>query len=210
MTLQQTPDEVRDDSAPVLPPPRAGFSMRQAMIVPALGVLILVVFVTIGLVTTKPVTLTNTSKNLVEVPGTPLRATRADAALSVITTSGEPPPNIVNAVSIPQGAVRVSHQNNSAASDQYDEQINLVVNDSQGALLNFYLLDMKHQGWQVFQHGPADHDPGALEVLGKKAGSDGFYWEMGAVIPPTTFGDGAPASGHTQFTIRLFQVPDPD
>ena len=69
---------------------------------------------------------------------------------------------------------------------------------------------MKKQGWQIFSTGPADHEPGGLEVLGKKAGSDGFYWEMGAVISPTTFGAGAPATGATSFTLELFQVQDLD
>ena len=69
---------------------------------------------------------------------------------------------------------------------------------------------MKKQGWQIFSTGPADHDPGGFDILGKKAGSDGFFWEMGAVVQPTTFGAGAPAGGTTAFTVRLFQQPDPD
>ena len=56
--------------------------------------------------------------------------------------------------------------------------------------------------------GPAANNPGALEVLGKLAGSDGYYWEMGAVIPPTTFSAGGPAHGQTDYTVRLFQVSD--
>ena len=99
---------------------------------------------------------------------------------------------------------------NSGAAGEYDEQIELTSDASQGAMRTFYLDDMKAQGWQIFEAGPADHDPGALEVLGKKAGSDGFYWEMGAVVSATTFGADAPPAGSTHFTIRLFQVPDPD
>ena len=45
-------------------------------------------------------------------------------------------------------------------------------------------------------------------MLGKLAGTDGYYWEMGATISPTTFGTGAPARGMTNFTIRLFQQSD--
>jgi hypothetical protein len=77
-------------------------------------------------------------------------------------------------------------------------------------VLNFYNKDLKKQGWQIFSTGPADHHPGSLEVLAKKAGSDGFYWQMGAVIGATTFGADAPAAGSTSFTIELFQEPDPD
>ena len=67
---------------------------------------------------------------------------------------------------------------------------------------------LHQQGWQVFDKGPAANNPGALEVLGKLAGTDGYYWEIGATIQPTKFGNGAPAAGETDFTIRLLQQND--
>jgi hypothetical protein len=195
---------------PVRPAPSGGFSMRPAMLVVGLAALIVGAFIAIGLATNGTAVQTNTSKGLRAIPGSPLHAVRAAPVLSVITQSGEPPPNILNSVSIPEGALRVSHQDNSAAAGQYDAQIRLVSDASQGALRSFYLDDMKAQGWKITDQGSADHDPGALEVLGQKAGSDGYYWEMGAVISATTFGADAPPSGHTDFTVRLFQIPDPD
>ena len=144
------------------------------------------------------------------MPGTPLRAVPAAHDLKVITVSGQPPGNIINATSIPRGATRVSYVNDTQSAQQYDAQISLKADNSQAALETFYKNVMKKQGWQIFSTGPADHDAGAFEVLGKKAGSDGFFWEMGAVISPTTFGAGAPAGGTTAFTVRLFQQPDPD
>ena len=74
---------------------------------------------------------------------------------------------------------------------------------------NFYRKDLKKQAWQIFSTGPAEHVAGGLEVLAKKAGADGFYWELGAVISPTTFGGNAPAAGSTSFTLELVQEPDP-
>ncbi len=67
---------------------------------------------------------------------------------------------------------------------------------------------MKLRGWQVFDRGPAAHNPGAFEILGKLAGSDGYYWEMGATISPTSFRPGGPPRGQTDFTIRLLQLGD--
>jgi hypothetical protein len=67
---------------------------------------------------------------------------------------------------------------------------------------------MRLQGWHVFDRGAAANDPGALEVLGRLAGTDGYYWEMGATISPTTFTRGGPARGQTDFTIRLLQESD--
>ncbi|MGO8859923.1 MAG: hypothetical protein ACLQRH_04020 [Acidimicrobiales bacterium] len=196
--------------APLRPPPRAGFSMKAAMIVPGIGVLILALFIGAGFLTSNQVQPTVVSTRSFSVPGTTLRAQPAVRALKVITVDGQPPDNIVNATSIPVGATRVSFQNNSASAQAYDAQIALTIDSSQGAVENFYSKDLKVQGWQIFETGPADNDPGAIEVLAKQAGSDGFYWEIGAVVSATTFGPGAPAKGSTSFTLRLFQQPDPD
>jgi hypothetical protein len=178
------------------------------MIVLGLAVLILGLFAVLGLVTSNQNAPVRTSSAPRAVPGTSLEAVPADHVLRVIEQGGEPPADIINAVFVPEGTVRVSSQNNSASADQFDSQVGLRSDASQGALLTFFAAVMRQQGWQVFDRGPAANDPGAVEVLGKLAGSDGWYWEMGAVIPPTTFGPGAPAGGQTDFTIRLFQQPD--
>jgi hypothetical protein len=213
MTLHDAPSAERqsqDDGAPVRPPSRGGFSMRAAMIVPGLGLLILALFIGAGFLTSNPVQPTNPSTATVAVPGSTLRAQPAVKALKVITVSGQPPGNIVNAVSIPVGARRVTFSNNSVAAQEYDAQITLTTAASQGAVEHFYSLDLKKQGWQVFDTGPAAHQAGALEVLAKKPGADGFYWEQGVVVSATSFGAGAPAAGETSFSIELFQLPDPD
>ncbi|HWD53911.1 MAG TPA: hypothetical protein VG346_02260 [Acidimicrobiales bacterium] len=204
---QTRPPEPADD-APLRPPTPGGFSLRPAMIVLGLGVLILAVFVTLGIVSSQTPAPVKTSGAPSVVPGTALRAEPAGHALAPIITSGEPPSNIINAVSVPVGSVRISHQNNAAGSGQFDSQVVLGSDDSQGALLNFYASEMHQQGWQVFDRGPAANDPGALEVLGKLAGTDGYFWEMGATISPTTFGPGTPPNGETHFTIRLLQQND--
>ncbi len=212
MTLHDAaPREVAasDGGEPPRPPPRKAYSMRLAMIVPGIGLLILVLFIGAEFLTSNPVQTTKTSTGAFSVPGTPLRAEPAVHALKVITVSGQPPGNIINAASIPEGSTRTSFTNNSAASQgAYDARITLRDNESQAALENFYKLVMKKQGWQIVSTGPADHVTGGLEVLGKKAGSDGFYWEMGAVISPTSFGAGTPSTGATSYALELIQVQD--
>ena len=214
MTLHDTPPELLEDGSgrpePRRPPTPGGISMRPAMIVVGLAALILVVFVTIGVVTTQSPAPIKHSTSAVAVPGVSLQAAPAARQLSPIVTAGEPPTNILNAVSVPVGSVRLSHQNNSGGASQFDSQVVFRSGDSQAALLAFYASDMKLQGWQVFDRGAAANNPGAFEVLGKLAGSDGYYWEMGATIAPTTFHPGGPARGVTTFTVRLFQVPDPE
>ena len=194
--------------APVRPRTSTGNSLRPAMVVLGLAVLILGLFAGLGLATSHQNAAVHTNTAPRAVPGSTLLAVPAAHVLSVIIKGGEPPSDIVDAVSVPADSVRVSQQNNSGSAAQFDSQIGLRATDSQGALLTFFASDMRQQGWQIFDRGPAANDPGATEVLGKLAGSDGWYWEMGAVISPTTFGPGAPPAGQTDVTIRLFQQPD--
>jgi hypothetical protein len=214
MALHETDTDVREDGSevpgPQRPPVPGGISMRPAMIVFGLAALILVVFITIAIVTSQAPAPVKHSDAAVGVPGVTLRAVPGAGLLSPIVTDGEPPNNILNAVSVPVGSVRISHENNTEGAGQYDEQVTFRSDDSQAALLAFFAADMKLQGWQVSDQGPARNDPGALEVLGKLAGTDGYYWDMGATINATTFSPGGPARGVTHFTVRLFQEEDSD
>jgi hypothetical protein len=212
MTLHDTATEAWPERPaapePQRPPPSRGISMRPAMVVLGLAVLILAVFVTLGIVFSQSPARVRTGPGSTHVPGTSLQAVPAATALAPILGGGGPPSNIVNAVSVPAGSVRIGHTNNAGGSGQYDSQVALRSTASQGTLLGFFAAVMRQRGWQVFDQGPAAHHPGALEVLGKLAGQDGYYWEMGATVEPTAFGNGAPASGATDFTVRLLQEND--
>ena len=117
MTLHDTDTTSGQDGSevpePQRPPTPGGISMRPAMIVFGLAALILVVFVTIGIVSSQSPAPVKHSDAAVGVPGVTLRAVPAAGLLSPIVSGGEPPNNILNAVSVPVGSVRISHQNNS-------------------------------------------------------------------------------------------------
>ena len=200
--------EGADVPEPLRPPTPGGISMRPAMVVLGLAACILVVFVTIGILSSQSPTPVRHGGRPSSVPGIALQAQPAGAALSPIVRSGQPPTNILNAVFVPVGSVRISHRDLAAQAPQFDSQVVFRSDDSQAALLAFYAADMRLQGWQVFDRGPAANHPGSLEVLGKLAGTDGYYWEMGAVIAPTTFPPGGPPRGETDFTLRILQVGD--
>jgi hypothetical protein len=213
MTLHETPlREPEHRAEPLRPPTRGGISMRPAMVVLGLAVLILGVFVTIGIVTSQAPAPVHKGAGSSVVAGSALRAVPAGRVLAPIVraSAGEPPSNVVNAVSVPVGTVRVSHKDNGGGAGQFDAQVTLRSDSSQGALASFFAADMRRQGWQVFDRGPAANDPTAIEVLGKLAGTDGYYWEMGVVVAPTTFGPSSPPGGQTDLTIRLLQEGDPE
>jgi hypothetical protein len=165
-------------------------------------------FVTIGLLSSHPVATPRSGSSSHAVTGSTLRAQSATAVLAPIVTPGAPPTNVVNAVVVPSGAVRVGHANNTAGAGQFDAQVVLRSTSSQATLLSFFASEMPRLGWQVFDRGGAVHDPGALEILGRLAGSDGYYWEMGAVVGATTFPKDGPPRGVTDVTIRLLQQSD--
>ncbi len=193
---------------PTRPPTPGGFSLRPAMVVLGLAVLILVLFVAIGFMSSHARTQSRTGRAATAVPGSALRPAVAGGLLSPIVTSGDPPANVRGAVLVPTGSMRVGSQDNSAGSGPYDSQVVLRSSASQEELLTFFSSAMKLEGWQVFSQGPARNHPGAIEVLGKLAGSDGYYWEMGAIVAPTSFPAGGPANGQTDVTIRLLQQSD--
>ena len=141
-----------DDAAPLRPPPRAGFNMKAAMIVPGIGLLILVVFIGAGFLTSNPVQQTKTSTGSFSVPGHAAagRAGRArpQGHHGLGPAPGQHPQRRLD----PPGRHRVSFANNTQSAQQYDAQITLKADDSQAALETFFKKDMKKQGWQIFEH----------------------------------------------------------
>jgi hypothetical protein len=206
-------EEASTGEAPTrpLPPARANFSMRPALVVVGIAAgLILAFSVFAGITNQGSGTVSDAKGTPTKVRGTPLKAIRAADALKSIQQPGEPPSNIVDAVRVPTSARVVSHTNNGGEADQYDEQVELSVTGSQADLIDFYQVEMQSLGWHIFSTGAATNLPGGIQVLGQKAGDDGWYWDMGAIISPTTFPTSGANTGAdvTKMTIRLFQVPD--
>ena len=187
-----------------------GISMRPAMIVVGLAALILVVFVTIGIVSTQSPAAVKHSKHRGRGPGR-LAARRAGGAVALArspaaashrTTSSTPSTSRSGRSgsptrTTPRGRASTTPRSPSAPTS------------SQAALIAFYAADMKSQGWQIVDQGPARNNPGALEVLGKLAGSDGYYWEMGATVDATTFPAGGPAARDDPFHRAALPGPRP-
>jgi hypothetical protein len=192
---------------PIQAPPKGYPGIRPALFVAGLAVVLVVVFAVGELLTSRPGhQVQPRAPGATAVRGSPLLAVPANHLLAPILQPGEPPPDIVNAVVLPQGVTALSHRNNAGA-DQFDAQMDFHSAANQGALVGFFRATMARDGWRIFSTGPAFHLPGGVEVLGQKAGSDGWYWQMGAIVAPTTFTKGSTGDA-TRLTVRLFQVPD--
>jgi hypothetical protein len=187
--------------------PQSGYSLKPALIVGGLAVFILLAFSVGAAMTHTPTTPATAPKGSVAVKESSLRAVSAQRGLSTIEQDGQPPANVLAAITLPLGAVRVA-TTNPGEGGSYDEEVEFSVNASEAAVLGFYKIEFQHLGWQSMTSGAATHQPGE-QILGQIPGDDGFYWQLGVIVSPTTFS----ASGTedvTQFTLRVVQVGDDD
>ena len=109
------------------------------------------------------------------------------------------------AITLPTGAVRESSINPGDGST-YDQQVEFSVDASQEAVLGFYKIELAHFGWRTVTSGAATHQAGQ-QIVGQLAGDDGFYWQLGVIVSPTTFG-AAGTTDVTRFELRVIQVGD--
>ncbi len=196
---------------PPLPPVRRTPSMRPALVVVGIAAGILVLFGALAVASghgTPPPSRTGPAR----VHGTTLRAVAATRALAPIEHPGTPPDDVLDALVLPEGAVARGHQDNNTGTTQYDEQMTFSLARAEATVVDFYKVELKAKGWSVFDVGTVNGQPGAVEVLAQKGSSDGWYWEAGAVVSPTTFTRSGPHAGaeSTRFTLRLFQESDDD
>jgi hypothetical protein len=186
-------------------PPRSDFTMKPALIVGGLAVVILIAFSVGAAFTHTATTPAKTPKGSTVVKGSPLRAMSAQTGLSVIEQGGQPPANVLAAITLPVGAARVSTKN-PGKGGAFDQEVRFSVDASEEAVLGFYKAELHDLGWRTVTSGPASHQPGQ-QMVGQIAGNDGFYWQLGVIVSLSTFG----ASGTvdvTRFTLRVLQVGD--
>lgn len=206
--------DTRTPDGPPVPPVRRSPGMRPALLVVGIAAGLVLVFGTLSVVSSQGTNSTSGTSEPIHVKGTSLLAVPADKILEPIEHPGTPPDNIIDALTVPQGAAVRGHQDNNTSATQYDEQMEFSVHASENAVVDFYKVELKAKGWRVFNVGTVSNLPGGIEVLAQKGGDDGWYWETGAVVSPTTFGTSGGTKGtgaeSTTFTLRLFQEPDDD
>lgn len=150
------------------------------------------------------------------VAGTPLTAEPARAPLRPIETAGTPPTGVLRATVVPKGATRTG-SSPWTRTTQFSAKVDFEVSASQAAVVDFYRAELKARGWSSPDVTATQPPKGATELLAQRASADGWYWEVGVVVSPTTFTEhpsratsAARASGRTKFTLELFEVPDPE
>jgi hypothetical protein len=121
-----------------------------------------------------------------------------------IVSAGEPPADIVGNLAVPAGSSVTHFVNIDQGQTQFDRTVYFTTSLSADQVVDLYRALLPRLGWRVIYVGAGTGQPGGgrTEVLGKKGSGDGFYWETGAVVSPTT------SAGTTPFSVELFELPD--
>ncbi len=189
------------DDRGVLPPPPS----NTVSILPALAVLVIAV-VTLGIFGL--INLIDTSTTTIGAPVDVVGGLPVDTHPTVFTgwvVDGSPPSNITTGMIVPVGTTYLTGVAvGGGGAGGYDREVRLSINAPRAQLLGFYHAELQADGWNQFSSGHAQ--AGGAELLFLKAGSDGWYWEIGVVATST----GPARSPTTRFTYRLYQASDDD
>lgn len=195
------PGDVADDAAPV--PAYEPMSVKG----PALIVLGLAVVILLGGVAAAALTTTSNPtfriQHVTLSDGTTVNLVPGTTGLHRIVSNGEPPADIIGNL----GILRESSVTGSIDSDQntaqFDRTVKLTSKLAQPQVTEAYVKMLTASGWKIIYQGAAPQGTaGATEVLATHGSSDGFYWEVGVVVSPTT------PAGSTPYSIEVFQTPD--
>jgi hypothetical protein len=183
-------------------PRRTGPSIRPALIVVGIALLLILVFGVASALTSNP---TPKAPKPAAVEGTGLVAEPATATLHPIEILGTPPADVLDALVLPKGAHEVSDTPWSG-STQYAGDMSFRLGAAQATLVDFFHTEFHAHGWSIVSVGAAHDDPHATEVLAQRASTDGWFWEAGVVVYPTTFGHAG--ADVTRFELELYEMPD--
>jgi hypothetical protein len=174
---------------------------------PALIVLGLAVFLLIGGVVASAVSSGSdpsfTVRHVTLSDGTVVALAPASTKLHAIVSNDEPPADIIGHLGVPTESVVTGVVSNDQNTAQFDRTASLRSQLAQGQVTEAYAHLLQAVGWQVIYNGPAPQGvPGSTEVLAKRGSGDGFYWETGVVVSPTT------PAGVTPYSVEVLETPD--
>jgi hypothetical protein len=183
---------------------------------PALVIIGIVAFITIGggLLATLGAGPKVGAGTIKSPPGLDLPADPAAKDLAVITSEGQPPADIVEALVVPAGAVPVDHALPGGNDSLYDGSITLDVPATVKTSLAFYTYELRHDGWAISETvgGP----DGGTDIYARHNSNDGYTWEVGVLvgetngaITPALDGGNAPAET-SSVELRIIENDDPD
>jgi hypothetical protein len=130
-------------------------------------------------------------------------------ALAPVVNGGQPPSDILNAVALPKGARATPHSATNNGIGLYDHSLTFATAVAQERVIVFFRAELRALKWQIESQGPAPKGTAGYRIVGQHPSSDGYEWEIGVTVSPTTFRAAAGSAAQTtEFTLRLFAVTD--
>lgn len=180
------------------PPVTTTTSLWPAGAILGLAVVMLGVFLLVDFVTSKGVVPTPTTVPVV-VGGLALDA-HPTAALKYCLQSEEVPSNVDSAFVVPVNTVpRSGAETPDLGAGEFDcYEPMATAHATSSAIISFFDAQLEARGWSLFSKGASNGDP---QSLFQKAGSDGFYWEIGVTVTKST-------ASEVDWTFEIYQNSD--
>ena len=135
--------------------------------------------------------------------GTTVPLVPATTKLHAIVNNGEPPADIIGNLGIAQESTVTGVINSDQHAAQFDRTVNLTSQLAQSQVTEAYRRMLTVAGWKLIYQGSAPQAvAGSDELLATHGSSDGFYWETGIVVSPTT------PTGSTPYSVEIFETTD--
>ncbi len=110
----------------------------------------------------------------------PFSATSAAPALAALAPGGLVPKDIANTILVPVGFAPVKYGNLNVYGTSFDRALVARVGLNPLQLERFFRAALPDEGWRIEN---VTRIPGGEEIFATKAGSDGYYWEVGIKDP---------------------------
>ena len=146
---------------------------------------------------------TVTLRSVTVANGTVVHLTPATTAMRSIISAGQPPADVLGNLTVPSGSRVVRTLNSDHNASQFDRTVYFTSQLSSGEVVDAYRALLPKLGWSTTYVGKgASRQAQQNEVLAKHGSGDGYYWEVGVVVSPTT------STGLTPYSVELFEIPD--
>ncbi|MCL4434011.1 MAG: hypothetical protein M1399_04475 [Actinobacteria bacterium] len=140
-----------------------------------------------------------------------ISAVPAVSFLKAIESNGQPPLNVIYAITVPGGTVAQGIVTTPGHPTSYDKAMAFVSRAGQQQIIDFYSTQLPLHRWSLVSKGTSSGSR-AYYLIARANGSDGEFWELGITIYPTSFSPdrllprAATRNGDTHFVMRLFPV----
>ena len=134
--------------------------------------------------------------------------------LKTIETNGQPPLNVLYALTVPQGTMVQGIVPTPGLPTSYDKAISFISTGSQQQVIDFYARQLPAHHWTVISKGAVGRSL-SYEFIARITGTDAQFWELGLTISPTAFASTASrqlpkgmhsAKGYTKYVLRMFPI----